>query len=318
VVRPSQARVPRRAGRGRVPAAGLQEGRRRRCLEALPRVLRQAPEGVALAATGPVVFITGASSGIGAALAREYARRGAELALAARRTDRLDALASELQAKGRRALVLACDVTREGDLEAAVARTRDAFGRIDVVVANAGFGVVGPVDRLQLDDYRRQFETNVFGVLRTIYATLDDLKRSRGRLAILGSVSGHLATPGGSPYAMSKFAVRALAEALRHELRHVGVAVTLISPGFVESEIRLVDNEGRLKTDSRDIVPRWLRMGADPAARQIVRAIERRKREAVITGHGKALVFVQRHAPWLMSALVGLSGYRGRGEPGGR
>jgi short-subunit dehydrogenase len=197
-----------------------------------------------------------------------------------------------------------------------VARTREAFGRIDVVVANAGFGVVGPVERLQLDDYRRQFETNVFGVLRTIYATLDDLKRSRGRLAILGSVSGHLAMPGGSPYAMSKFAVRALAEALRHELRHAGVAVTLISPGFVESEIRRVDNQGQLRPEGRDLVPGWLRMGAEPAARKIVTAIERRRREAVITAHGQAVVFVQRHAPWLMSALVGLSRYRGRAEPG--
>jgi len=263
-----------------------------------------------------VVFITGASSGIGAALAREYARRGADLALAARRTERLEALAGELRARGRRALVLACDVTRDGDLETAVARTREGLGPIDVVVANAGFGVVGPVERLRLDDYRRQFETNVFGVLRTVYATLEDLKRTRGRLAILGSVSGHLATPGGSPYAMSKFAVRALAEALRHELRGAGVAVTLISPGFVESEIRLVDNQGTLRPEGRDAVPRWLRMGSDTAARKIVRAIERRRREAVITGHGKALVFLQRHLPGLMSALVGLSGYRGRAEPG--
>ena len=207
-------------------------------------------------------------------------------------------------------------MTRDGELESAVARTRETFGRLDVVVANAGFGVVGPVEGLRLEDFRRQFETNVFGVLRTVYATLDDLKRTRGKLAILGSVSGHLATPGGSPYAMSKFAIRALAEALRHELRPAGVAVTLISPGFVESEIRLVDNQGNLRTGGRDIVPGWLRMGADPAARKIVTAIERRRREAVITGHGKAVVFVQRHAPGLMSALVGLSRYRGRAEPG--
>jgi short-subunit dehydrogenase len=266
---------------------------------------------------GQAVFITGASSGIGAALAREYARRGADLALAARRTDRLEALAQEIAARGRRAIVVPADVTRDGELEAAVARVRESFGRIDVVIANAGFGVVGPVERLQLEDFRRQFETNVFGVLRTIYATLDDLKRTRGTLAILGSVSGHLSTPGGSPYAMSKFAVRALAEALRHELRRTGVAVTLISPGFVESEIRLVDNQGKLRTEGRDVVPGWLRMGADPAARKIVTAIERRRREAVITRHGKALVFLQRHAPALMSAMVGLSGYRGRDEPRG-
>jgi short-subunit dehydrogenase len=240
------------------------------------------------------------------------------VALAARRTDRLETLARELTAGGRRALVLACDVTKDGDLEAAVARTREAFGRIDVVIANAGFGVVGPVERLGLDDFRRQFETNVFGVLRTVYATVDDLKRSRGRLCILGSVSGHLSTPGGAPYAMSKFAVRALAEALRHELRPAGVTVTLVSPGFVESEIRLVDNQGRLRSESRDIVPRWLRMKTEPAARKIVHAVERGRREAVITGHGKVLVFLQRHVPGLMSALVGLSGYRGRSEMRGR
>jgi short-subunit dehydrogenase len=238
--------------------------------------------------------------------------------LAARRTDRLQALADDIAKSGRRALVVTCDVTRDGDLEAAAARAREAFAGIDVVVANAGFGVVGPAERLGLDDYRRQFETNVFGVLRTLYATLDDLRRSRGSFTIIGSVSGHLATPGGSPYAMSKFAVRALAEALRAELRGAGIAVTLISPGFVESEIRLVDNHGRLREDSPDIVPAWLRMSGERAARKIATAIERRRREAVITGHGKALVFMARHAPGLMSALVGLSGYRGRSDPGRR
>jgi len=265
---------------------------------------------------GQVVFITGASSGIGAALAREVARRGADVALAARRTERLDELARELTANGRRALVLACDVTRDGDLEAAAARTRETFGRIDVVVANAGFGVVGPAEHLALGDYRRQFETNVFGVLRTLYATLDDLKRVRGSFVIMGSVSGHLATPGGSPYAMSKFAVRALAQALRPELHAAGVAVTLISPGFVESEIRLVDNQGRLRERAPDVVPAWIRMSAARAARTIVSAIEGRRREVIVTAHGKALVFVTRHFPRLTSAVIGLVGYRGRPDPG--
>jgi short-subunit dehydrogenase len=265
---------------------------------------------------GAVVLITGASAGIGAALAREFAHRGARVALTARRTDRLEALAAELRAGGTEALVVAADVTHDGDMDKAAAIARETFGRIDVVVANAGFGVVGFLESLTLDDYRRQFETNVFGVLRTIYATLDDLKRSRGRLAIIGSVSGHLATPHGSPYSMSKFAVRALAEALRNEVRAAGVAVTLISPGFVESELRSIDNRGVLREQARDIVPSWLRMSAAACARETVTAIARRRREAVITGHGKALVFVQRHFPGLMSTLVGLSRYRGRMQPG--
>ena len=264
---------------------------------------------------GHAVLITGASSGIGEALAREFARQGANLALAARRTDRLERLARELEATGRRAMAVACDVTKDGDLERAAAATRTAFGRIDVVVANAGFGVVGRVEQLTLEDYRRQFETNVFGVLRTVQATLADVKRAHGRIVIMGSVSGHIATPNSSPYAMSKFAVRALAEALGHELARDGVSVTPISPGFVESEIRRVDNDGALRDAAPDPIPAWLVLSAPTAARHIVHAVGRRRREAVITGHGRVFVFLNRHAPWLTAAIIRAFGVRSRGEP---
>jgi short-subunit dehydrogenase len=264
---------------------------------------------------GKVAFITGASSGIGAALARELAREGADLALLARRVDRLQVLSREVAALGRRALVLAGDVCRDGDLEQAVARTREEFGRLDLVVANAGFGVVGLVEKLSLDDYRRQFETNVFGVLRTIQATLEDLKRSRGALVIVGSVSGYVSLAAGSAYSMSKAALRPLADSLRAELRPFGVSVTLISPGFVESEIRQVDNRGQYHPDAPDVVPRWLRMPAERAARQILRAVRNRRSEAVLTGHGKVLVFLQRHVPGLLGLLLRL-GPRARLSPG--
>jgi short-subunit dehydrogenase len=251
---------------------------------------------------GQVAFITGASSGIGAALARELARQGADVALCARRTDRLETLAWEVEATGRRAIPLTGDVTQDGSIEKAAASARQAFGKIDIVVANAGFGVSGPFERLTIDDFRRQFETNVFGVLRTLYATLDDLKRSRGRLVLIGSVSGHLSMPATSPYSMSKFAVRALSESLDYELKAAGVSVTLVSPGFVESELRRVDNQGAFRQEFEDEVPSWLRMPAEQAAKQMAHAIARREREVVLTFHGKAAVFLQRHAPWLLAA----------------
>lgn len=261
---------------------------------------------------GKVVFITGASAGIGEALAREFSRQGAAVALAARRTERLQALCEELAAAGGRAVAVPCDVTADGSVEAAVAATRDALGRIDVVVANAGFGVAGRVERLTLDDFRRQFETNVFGVLRTLYASLPDLKRNRGRLVLIGSVSGYVSTPAGAPYAMSKFAVRALGEALWAELARDGVGVTLIHPGYITSEIRLLDNRGAPRPGAKDPVPAWLQMPAETAARQIVTAVARGRRERIITCHGKLIVCIARLVPCLLAHVLRRGARRGR------
>ena len=265
---------------------------------------------------GQTVFITGASAGIGAALAREFARQGAAVALAARRVDRLEGLAAELRAGGTRAIAIACDVTKDGDLERAVAEARHALGPLAVAVANAGFGVVGRFERLSLEDHRRQLETNVFGVLRTAYAALPDLLHTRGAFVIIGSVSGHVGVPGTSSYVMSKFAVRGLAQSLGHELAPRGVAVVLISPGYVESELYQVDNRGQRHPDAVDRVPRPLRMSARRAARQIVAAVARRRSEVVITAHGKATVFLQRHVPWLVSWGIRKFAVKARPEPG--
>ncbi len=251
-----------------------------------------------------VVLITGASSGIGAALAAEWARRGARLTLAARRRDRLEGVAAEVGRLGGEAAVVECDVDRDGDPERAVAVAVERWGRLDVVVANAGFSVSGMFADLTLADYRRQLETNVFGLMRTAKAGLDELRRSRGRLALVGSVAGYVSTPGSSAYGMSKFAVRGLAQALRHELRAEGVSVTHVAPGFVASEFRLKDSHGRLRQGARDEVPAWLVVPAEVAAREIVRAVTKRRREVVVTRHGRVLVFVARHAPWAMDWLM--------------
>jgi short-subunit dehydrogenase len=254
------------------------------------------------------VLITGASSGIGEELALQLAQAGAQLTLAARRTDRLENLAQRIAGQGTdgtsRPTVVECDVTRDGDLERAVAESVRAWGKLDIAFANAGFGVVAPLKKLTVEDYRRQFETNVFGVLRTIYAALPEMEKTKGTLVIIGSVSGWTATPGASPYSMSKFALRALANAITPELRPTGVKVTLISPGFVASEIRQIDNQGIRHEHAKDPVPPRMVVPTPKAVREILRAVAKGKREQIVTGHGKVVVAIERFAPWILRAAT--------------
>jgi short-subunit dehydrogenase len=255
---------------------------------------------------GKSVLITGASSGIGEELAWQLGQSGAKLTLAARRKDRLESLAQKIAALpgAARPVIVECDVTRDGDLERAAAEGVRAWGKLDVVFANAGFGVVAPIAKLTLDDYRRQFETNVFGVLRTIYAALPELEKSKGNLAIVGSVAGWIATPAASPYSMSKYALRALANSITPELRAAGITVTLLSPGFVDSEIRITGNDGKVHPGAKDPIPPRMVVSTPKAVREILRAVARGKREQIVTGHGKVLVAIERFAPWMLRALT--------------
>jgi short-subunit dehydrogenase len=251
------------------------------------------------------VLITGASSGIGEELAWQLGQAGAQLTLAARRKDRLAAIAQKIAGTGNPTPVsVECDVTRDGDLERAVAEAVRNWNKLDVVFANAGFGVAAPLKKLTVNDYRRQFETNVFGVLRTIYAALPELEKTRGNLAIVSSVSGWVSTPGASPYSMSKFALRALADAIGPELRGTGIKVTVISPGYVASDIRRTDNHGKFHAAAKDPVPEWLQLSTPKAVRATLRAVARGKREAIISVHGKVFVAVERFAPWLSRVIT--------------
>ncbi len=250
-----------------------------------------------------VVFITGASSGIGAETARQFAREGARVALLARRKDKLEAVHQEIAAKGGAALALAADVADRSSLDAAATATVEKFGRIDIVLANAGIGVSGPIQKLTVEDYRRIFETNFFGMLNTIYATLPYLEQTRGQLGLLGSVAGMIGTPATSPYNASKFAVIGLAEALYYDLDELGIAVTLINPGFVASEIRHINNKGEL-TDKPDPVPSWLVLPTHKAARVILNALYRKQPEVIVTFHGKVLAWCKRALPGTMRGVI--------------
>jgi short-subunit dehydrogenase len=265
------------------------------------------PSGTAL--------ITGASAGIGAALGFEFARRGWQVALVARRIEKLEAVARDIREQSGRVTVHCADVTVDGSIALVVAELARQGVTPSIVVANAGFGVVGAAQKLSIDDYRRQFETNVFGVLRTLHETLEPLKVTKGRFVIMGSVAGHLASAGSSPYSMSKFAVRALAESLHGDLAGLGVGCTLISPGFVDSDIRRVDNRGGLHPEARDPIPAWLRMETRKAACVMVRGILRGRREVFVTMHARLLVFLARHLPRFTRWVLLRAGARNRPEP---
>jgi short-subunit dehydrogenase len=270
------------------------------------------------AITSGTALITGASAGIGAALGSELARRGWHVALLARRLEKLEAVAKEIREEGGQVTVHCADVTVDGSIGSVVAELARLGLMPSIVIANAGFGVVGAAQKLSIDDYRRQFETNIFGVLRTLHETREPLKATKGRFVIMGSVAGHLASAGSSAYSMSKFAVRALAESLHGDLAGLGVGCTLISPGFVDSDIRRVDNRGGLHAEARDPIPAWLRMETRRAARVMVRGILRGRREVIVTLHARVLVFCARHLPRFTRWALLRAGAANRPEPSGR
>jgi len=183
--------------------------------------------------TPGVFLITGASSGIGAATARQAADAGYRLVLAARSTDRLTALAEELGGS-ERALAVTCDVTDFGQQEAMVRAALEAFGRLDVVFANAGFGAKRGFLEETPEQWRDMVLTNVLGVAYTIRATIPALRDSVGHLLLTSSVAGRRALSG-SLYSATKHAVTALAEAARQDLGESGVRVTSIEPGMVDT-----------------------------------------------------------------------------------
>jgi short-subunit dehydrogenase len=182
----------------------------------------------------PVAIITGASTGIGHALAHELAARGYDLALLARRAELLDGLASELRARGRRAIAIACDVTDAVAVREAVQRTRTELGAIDLAIANAGVSIPTHATKFKLDDAEQTIRVNVLGLMYLYDAVIPAMvEQGSGRFAGVASIAGLRGLPTSGPYSASKAAVQAFLEAARIELKPYNVGVTIVNPGFV-------------------------------------------------------------------------------------
>lgn len=199
---------------------------------------------------GQVAIITGASAGIGEASARRLAGEGATVVINARRADRLEALKRDIEAAGGRALVVAGDITNEQDRARLVQETLDAFGRIDALVNNAGWGQRGPIELVPLDAIRRNFETNFFSLIGLTQLIIPVMREQRsGRIVNISSVAGRIARPLSSVYDATKHALEAISDGLRGELAPFGIKVVVIEPGFIITEFLGVANE-----EAREII----------------------------------------------------------------
>jgi NAD(P)-dependent dehydrogenase (short-subunit alcohol dehydrogenase family) len=247
---------------------------------------------------GKAVLITGAGRGIGAALARELAGRGARISIVGLEPDRLEALAAEL---GEAHVAFEADVTDPAALEAAVAGTLERLGGIDAVVANAGISGYGTVATMDPDVFARTIEINLIGSYRTVHATLDEIRARRGYILVVASLSSFVPLAGMSAYTASKAGVEAFANALRMEVSHVGVGVGTAHPAWIDTDL-VRDAEADLEafSDNRGGMPGflWATMPVEECARQLADGIERRAGRICVPR--TAVV-----AHWLRSVLGG-------------
>lgn len=251
-----------------------------------------------------IVWITGASSGIGRELALEFARQGATVAISARRMDLLELLVKDIESNGGSAKAFHCDVLDSNSIEQCVQQIIVTFGKLDIAIANAGFGVEGKIEALTDSDWNRQLAGNVTGLALTCKFALPHLRHTKGQIVLLGSVGAFLPNPNVGAYGASKAAVHSIGETLQVELLGTGVSCTTIHPGFVESNITRIDNQGLFHPEAKDPRPANLLWKTDKAARVMIRAIANRKKVFVFTGHGKIAVFLAKFFPSIARKII--------------
>lgn len=254
-------------------------------------------------ADSPVILITGASSGIGAATARLFGREGYRVALSARRANRLERLAEEIEAGGGQALVAPADLTRLEDIQNLVRATLERFGQIDILFNNAGAGRLDWCENLDaVEGVEKQLRLNLVALIHTSREVLPHMiARRSGQIINMASIAGLIATPTYSVYSASKFGVRGFSEALRREVGVYGIQVSVIYPGGVATEF--ADHAG-IKRKTRKTTPASLRLQADEVAREVYKLARRPRRGKIIPWPMVLAVWVNLFFPGLSDKII--------------
>ncbi|SFF41263.1 SDR family oxidoreductase [Sunxiuqinia elliptica] len=250
-----------------------------------------------------IVVITGASSGIGKALAYEFASRGASLVLAARRMDRLQQIEQELP--GTEILSVQADVSKEEDCENLMKQAVDRFGQIDVLINNAGISMRALFADLDVSVMKRLMDVNFWGTVYCTKSALPHLLKTKGSVVGVISIAGYVGLPARTGYSASKYAIRGFLDALRIENLKTGLHVLVAAPGFTASEVREValtqdgSAQGQTPRDESKM------MTAEECAKHIANAVKKRKRELILTFvEGKLTVFLGKFLPRLLDKLT--------------
>ena len=251
-----------------------------------------------------VIIITGASSGIGKALAIECARRGAKLTIAARNLSKLEELSVELSSLGSDVLCIKADVSIEEDCRELILKTVETYSKIDVLINNAGISMRAIFEEVDLNVLKKLMDTNFWGTVYCTKFALPYLIKSGGSVVGISSIAGQKGLPGRTGYSASKFAMQGFLEVVRIENRKKELHVLIACPGFTSSNIRNLSltkdgtSQGETPLDESKLMP------AEEVARQICNCIEKRKRTLILTTQGKMTVLLNKFFPSFMDKMV--------------
>ncbi len=247
-----------------------------------------------------IIVITGASSGIGRSTALEFAKHGAKLVLVSRRKDKLDLVREELSQFGNEIMVYPCDVSDKNQVKSMANSVIQKFGKIDILINNAGFAIYGNVSDLSIEEIESQIQTNYLGM---IYCTKNFLpvlqKQNSGHIVNIASVAASFGLPGIAPYCASKFAMLGFSEGLKHELKHTNIGITVVSPIMVRTNF--------FEHKSFAKMPKYSITSLDPktVAKTIIRASQSPRLEIIVPNIVRIGVWLKHTFPFLVNPLVG-------------